>query len=159
MQKLRRDPVWAVIVSAGVLFLLIIGGCHQGPPLISIEDAQASLSPAIYGDAMATMKIVNKGGADVLTGVRVDVPGATAALHVMEGQRMVRMESLRVPHGTLALTMATGHIMIENMPRDTKAGTPIALTLVFQKSGERQLHLTLQKPMPMTMPMEHEHHP
>ena len=41
------------------------------------------------------------------------------------------------------------------MPKTMKAGSKINVTLVFQKSGEKQVLLTLQA---MEMPMGHEHH-
>lgn len=62
------------------------------------------------------------------------------------------------PQGSVMLGPSESHIMIENMPRDMKEGSSFTLTLVFQRSGEKQVLLTLRKSrMPQT-PMTHEHH-
>ena len=104
------------------------------------------MSPAIVGEAIVSLRIVNQGGADVLTGVRTDLAGATASFHLMQGPRMVTVDTMPVPaRETLDLKLGGSHIMLEHMDRAVKEGSPLTITLIFNKSGEKQVQLTLQK--------------
>lgn len=134
--------------KTGVVLIMTIlaAACQRVPPQVSIEGAKAEMSPAIVGEAIVSLKIVNKGGADVLTGVRTDLAGVTAFFHEMQGPRMITVDTMSVPaRETLDLRLGRSHIMIEHMARAVKEGSPLSLTLVFKKSGEKQLQLTLQK--------------
>lgn len=142
-----------------VLFfsMAIFAACHSGPPQITIANAKAVLSPAIIGEAMVTMNIVNQGGPDVLRGVKTDIPGAKASLHVMQGRRMVAVDMVEVlSKSNLEFKMDGSHVMIEDMPKTMKKDSKFNLTLVFQKSGEKTIPLTLEGAM--AMPMDHDHH-
>ncbi len=131
--------------------------CQSGPPQISIEGAKAELSPAVVGEAMVTMNIRNQGGPDVLTGVKTDIPGAKASLHVMQGERMVNADTVKIPaRSNTEFKMGGSHIMIEDRPKTMKEGVKFNLLLAFQKSGEKQIALTLEAAAAMLM--EHEHH-
>lgn len=135
----------------------IVAACQSGPPQVSIDGAKTELSPGIVGEAMVTMNIRNQGGSDVLTGVKTDIPGAKASFHVMQGERMVNADTVEVrAKSNLEFKMGGSHIMIEDMPKTMMAGSKFSLTLVFQKSGEKQVPLTLQGAG--EMPMGHEHH-
>jgi copper(I)-binding protein len=135
----------------------ILAACQSGPPRVSIDGAKAELSAGIVGEAMVTMNIRNLGGPDVLKGVKTDIPGAKASFHVMRGERMVNADTMEVnAKKSLELKMGGSHIMIDDMPKTMKAGSKFNLTLVFEKSGEKQLPLTLQGAG--EMPMGHEHH-
>ena len=129
-----------------LIMMIVLAACQNTPPQVSIKGAKAEMSPAIVGEAIVSLKIVNQGGADVLTGVRTDLAGSTASFHVMQGPRMVTVETMPVPaRETLELKLSGSHIMIEHMARTVKEGSPLSITLVFKKSGEKQLQLTLQK--------------
>jgi copper(I)-binding protein len=135
----------------------ILAACQSGPPQVSIDGTKAELSPAIVGEAMVTMNITNQGGSDVLKAVKTYIPGAKASFHVMQGERMVNTDMVEVPaKRNLEFKMGGSHIMIEDMPKTMKAGSKFNVTLVFQKSGEKQLPLMLQGAS--EMPMDHEHH-
>jgi copper(I)-binding protein len=145
MKRAGKIFCWVVLIAAAV-------ACQSKPPRITIERAAAELSPSIYGEAMVSMTIRNQGGADALTGAKINIAGATVSLHSMDGQRMVVSNSMKVPaRGALELTMQGSHIMIENMPKDVKEGTPVTLTLIFAKSGERKIEIVLKKAAPMPM--------
>ncbi len=132
--------------GAVLIMTIVVAACQQTPPQVSIEDAKAEMSPAIVGEAIVSLKIVNQGGTDVLTGVRTDLAGATASFHAMQGPRMVTVDTMPVPaRETLDLKLGGSHIMIEHMARAVKEGSLLTITLVFKKSGEKQLQLTLQK--------------
>ena len=157
MKRIRKEWNLWIFGTFAVLGIAALTACQSGPPQISIEGAKAELSQAIIGEAMVSMKIVNQGGGDMMTGVKTNIPGATASFHVMQGERMAAVKKMRVPaKNTLEFKMGGSHVMIENMPKSMNEGSPFILTLVFEKSGEKQVPLTLQKAMPM--PMSHEHH-
>ena len=153
----RKSSVTSVL---SVLFLFVIvmaAGCPGGQPQISIEGARAELSPAIIGEGLAYMKIVNSGGGDTLTGVKTSIPGAIVDIHEMEGERMVKVDKMSIPaRSTVELKPMGSHIMIENMPKDAKEGYQFILTLTFEKSGDKQIPLTLMK-AEAPMPMSHGH--
>ena len=129
-----------------LIILILLAACQNTPPAVGIEGAKAEMSPAIVGEAIVSLKIVNQGGADVLTGVRTNLAGSTASFHMMQGPRMVTVDTMPVPaRKTLDLKLGGSHIMIEHMARAVKEGSPLSITLVFKKSGEKQVQLTLQK--------------
>ena len=139
MQRLEKTGMVLIILA-------VMAACQSAPPQISIEAAKAEMSPAIVGEAIVSLKIVNQGGADVLAGVRTDLAGAVASFHVMKGPRMVTVDGMPVPaRETLDLKRGGSHIMIERMARAVKEGSPVTITLVFEKSGEKQVWLVLQK--------------
>jgi copper(I)-binding protein len=143
-----KFPVIGLIAFLGAV---ILAACHSVPPRVSIESPKAILSPAIYGEAMVTMTIRNDGGADMLKGVSTDIPGAKVSLHVMEGRRMAHVATLDIPGGSTVFKMGGSHVMIEDMPKTMVEGSPFTLTLVFRDSGEKQLHLKLEKAPAMPM--------
>jgi copper(I)-binding protein len=134
---------------------VILAACQSGPPKITIEDAKAVLSPAIYGEAMVTMTIKNEGGTDTLKGVSTDIPGAKVSFHIMEGQRMAQVPTVSIGGGTSTVfKMGGSHIMVQDMPKTMVAGSDLTVTLLFEKSGIKQLHLKLEKSP--AMPMNHQ---
>ncbi|HYA88816.1 MAG TPA: copper chaperone PCu(A)C [Nitrospirota bacterium] len=135
---------------------MVLAACQGGPPQVSIEGAKAELSSGIVGEAMVTMNIRNQGGSDVLQGVKIDIPGAKASFHVMQGERMANVDTVAIhAKSNLEFKMGGSHIMIEDMPKTMQAGSKFNMTLLFQKSGEKQIPLTLQGAS--DMPMGHEH--
>ncbi|MCL5024499.1 MAG: copper chaperone PCu(A)C [Nitrospirae bacterium] len=141
-----RQGKFSIIASVVFLGAVILAACHSEPPRISIESPKAILSPVIYGEAMVAMTIRNDGGADVLKGVSTDIPGAKVSFHVMEDKRMGQVATVDINGGSSTVFKLGGsHVMIEDMPRTLVEGSPITLTLVFEKSGEKQLHLKLEK--------------
>lgn len=144
-----------LVLSVFVVIALI--GCQSGPPQISIEGAKAELSPATVGEAIVTMNIRNQGGPDMLMSVKTDIPDAKASFHIMQGERMVNADTVKIPaKSTMELKMGGSHIMIEDMPKNVTAGSQLNVKLIFQKSGAKQILLTLQGPA--SMPKGHEHH-
>lgn len=129
-----------------LIMMILLAACQSTSQQISIEGAKAEMSPAIVGEAIVSLRIVNQGGPDVLTGVRTDLPGSMASLHLMQGQRMVTADTMAIPaRETIVLRLGGSHIMVEHMGRAMKEGSPLTITLVFKKSGEKQAQLTLQK--------------
>ncbi|HSB30476.1 MAG TPA: copper chaperone PCu(A)C [Candidatus Sulfobium mesophilum] len=131
------------------ILALTFAGCEGGKPKLSIEGMRAELSPVMHGEGMVYLRIVNAGGKDTLTQVRISIPGAAANLHEMRGNFMVLAKKMTIPaKSTLELQPRASHIMLENMPRDIKEGQPLTLTLVFEKSGEIKVPLVLTKALP-----------
>jgi copper(I)-binding protein len=132
-----------------ILAALCLTGCDGGRPKLTIEGARAELSPVMRGEGMVYLRIVNAGGKDTLTKVKISIPGASAILHEMRGKFMVLAKTMPIPaKSTVELQPMASHIMLENMPRDVKDGQPLTLTLVFEKSGEMQVPLVLMKAQP-----------
>ena len=135
---------------------LVLAACQSGPPKISIEGARAELSPAVVGEAMVSMQIRNDCGTDTIGGVKTDIAGANVSMHGLEGKRMVTIDMEEVmKKSTLEFKMDGTHIMISDMPKTMKEGSKFDLVLVFQKSGEVRVPLTLQSAG--AMPMGHDH--
>jgi len=150
-----RSRVFTIVLATIVAAVL---GCQGAPPRITIENASAELSPALFGEGLVYLTIKNAGGKDTLTGVKVDIPGAAADLHEMRAGLMIISKKVAIPpQGSVTLKPSGSHIMIENMPRDMKEGSSFTLTLVFQRSGEKQVLLTLKKSRMPQMPMPREH--
>ena len=146
-----RSPVFTIFLAA---ITVAVMGCQGSPPRITVENASAELSPALFGEGLVYLTINNAGGKDTLTGVKVDIPGASADLHEMRAGLMIISKKVVIPsQGSVTLSPSESHIMIENMPKDMKEGSRFTLTLVFQRSGEKQVLLTLKKPRMPQMPM------
>jgi len=151
--KVRCMKAWpgcqAMVACAA---MVLLAACTSAPPQISIEGAKAELSEAVYGEAMVVMSIKNTGGADELKGVRVDIPGAKASIHIMQGMRMAHVDRVEIRgNSDLVFKMGGSHIMLEEMPKTFKTGTKFMLTLEFAKSGEKTLPLTLEGAAAMPM--------
>ncbi len=148
-----RFVVFALSLFSAVMVLF---SCQSGPPQISIEGAKAELSPAIVGEAMVTLKIRNDGGPDELTGMRIDIPGAKVVFHEMKGERMTEAERMKIPASTTTEFKKGGsHIMISDLPKVIAGGSHFNITLVFAKSGEKQIPLILQASSMMNLGHEH----
>jgi len=116
----------------------------QKLPHISIEGQQAKLSPMIIGSASVFMNIVNSGGEDVLTGVKLDIPGTIAEMHDTKDGKMIKVEKISIPaNETVELKPGGMHIMIFHLPEDTKEGLEFNIHLQFERSGERQIRVQL----------------
>jgi copper(I)-binding protein len=64
---------------------------------------------------------------------------------------MAHVETVDIEGGSTVFKMGGSHVMIEGMPKSMVEGSPFTLTLVFRKSGEKQLHLKLEKGPAMPM--------
>ena len=130
--------------SAALLLLLLplFGGtaCTSSPPQISIEGPTAELSPAFLGVVSVYFTVRNDGGRDALTGVTAGLPNALVELHDVQNNRMAKVDRIPVPgRGELKLRPGGFHLMAFNLPRSLKEGDQLALTLRFERSGERHV--------------------
>ncbi len=113
--------------------------CQSGSPSIEIDNPRAVLSPIIVGSCSVFLNIGNKGrGSDALIRARVHIPGTVAELHIMEDGKMKKVDTIEIPSaGIVRLRPAGPHIMVFKMPKISKKGNVIMMTLVFEKSGEK----------------------
>jgi len=149
MQRTANRSHASLIVPRGVvLAALIIGGagCSSSPPQITIEGQYAELSPLFIGSGSFYMTIRNAGGRDKLIEVATPLPRTVIELHDVRDNRMVRIEEIPVPaRDTVELKPGSHHIMIFNMPKTIQQGSELALTLRFERSGERTVQVQFRK--------------
>jgi hypothetical protein len=103
------------------------------------------VSPAIVGSASVYLDIVNSGnGSDTLKSARVDVPGTVAELHDTRDGRMVKTDGIPIPaNSSVRLRPGGPHIMVYLLPKNSKAGASLTLTLFFRKSGEKKVTIPM----------------
>ncbi|MEJ2032533.1 MAG: copper chaperone PCu(A)C [Deltaproteobacteria bacterium] len=132
-----------------LLVSLAFLGCQSAPPKITIQDAHVEFSKAMKDEAAVFLKIVNKGGADKLVGVKVSIPGAMAHIHKMSGTMMTIVKEFDIPaNSDINFRSGASHIMIMNLPDDVSEGTSFTLTMNFEKSGAISVPLTFNTPRP-----------
>jgi periplasmic copper chaperone A len=137
------------MLQVTVVLAVMLGaemGCSSQPPQITIEGQYAELSPLFIGSGSLYMTIRNTGGRDKLIGVAASLPRTVIELHDVRDNRMVRIEEIPVPgRDTVELKPGSLHIMIFNMPKTIQKGSELALTLRFERSGERTVPFRFQK--------------
>jgi copper(I)-binding protein len=142
-------------ISAAVMVCAMLSGglsaCRGNEPrapLISVQDQEAMVSPALLGVGSVFLKIANAGRADdTLLGARVSIPGTVVEIHDVRDGKMVRIEKLSIPsRGTVELKPNGLHLMIFKMPRSMKPEQQFTLFLTFEKSGEKQAPVTFSGP-------------
>jgi hypothetical protein len=144
----NRSHASLIVIRGVVLAVLIIAGtgCSSPPPQITIEGQYAELSPLFIGSGSFYMTIRNAGGRDKLIGVTASLPRTVIEFHDVRENRMVRIEEIPVPaRDTVELKPGSFHIMIFNMPKTVRKGSELALTLRFERSGQRTVPFQFQK--------------
>ena len=130
--------------------LILLAGCDApAGPKISARDGWAP-EAAENGVAAAYVTIENKGGADLLTGVRTGIGEASLHETSMDGG-IARMrpihptEGMVVPsNGKLVLAQGGAHVMIGNLKRPLRAGDKFSLTLLFDKARPEKVEVTVR---------------
>ena len=157
----RRRGLFAAL-GALVLAAAAFSGCKPEPPKLTIRDAHAEFSEAMTDEVSIYLTIENAGGPDKLIAAKIDIPGASAAIHETRGDLMIISRGLRIPAGgSLQLVSFGSHIMVSNLPASVKQGDRFTLTLDFEKSCEMQVPVEVATPRlkPGTgrfmQPMEH----
>lgn len=152
--------------------LLLAGGAMAqtgAPPgQIEVENAWARATPGKAENGAAYLTIVSP-VADRLTGLSTPV-AKQAELHnmTMEGgvMKMRPLTDVDLP-ANQPVTLKPGgtHIMLMGLTRPLKPGETFPLTLSFDKSGQREITVTIEKAGAMgpeghsgaDMPMQHRH--
>jgi copper(I)-binding protein len=130
--------------------LILLAGCDApAGPKISASDGWAR--EASQSDmAAAYVTIENKGGADLLTGVRSGI--GNASLHetsmddgIARMRPILPSEGMVVPsNGKLVLAQGGAHVMISGLKRPLRAGDRFSLTLLFDKSRPERVQITVK---------------
>ena len=130
--------------------LLLVTACSPPPPAIEVRDvwARATAPGQTRGAVYAT--IVNKGGADRLTGARSD-RARSAMLHsnrTEDGVAKMRMlGEVAIPaRANVALAPGATHIMLEGLTAPLVAGETMAVTMRFAKAGTMTVAATITAP-------------
>ncbi|RJQ53436.1 MAG: copper chaperone PCu(A)C [Nitrospiraceae bacterium] len=142
----------ATKILSVLFFIALLSGAAKGmgtsqrSPLINIEAQEARLSPVIIGSASVFMDISNRGeSADNLIGAKADLPDAIVEIHDTKNGKMVKIEKVQIPSGgAVKLKPGSLHIMIFHMPEDIKEGSEFKILLLFEKSGEKQINVTVK---------------
>lgn len=128
-----------------VLLLLtpILASCDETATSdIAVSDAWARASVTSTGAAYATIE--NRGGADDTLVEALSPVAERVEIHdmTMEGMvmKMRKLDALPVKAGEI-VTLAPGgkHIMLIGLHGPVEEGTPVPLTLVFEKAGRIEL--------------------
>jgi copper(I)-binding protein len=130
--------------------LIFLAGCDApARPKISASDGWAR--EASQSDmAAAYVTIENKGGADLLTGVRSGI--GNASLHetsmddgIARMRPILPSEGMVVPsNGKLVLAQGGAHVMISGLKRPLRPGDRFSLTLLFDKSRPERVQITVK---------------
>lgn len=134
-----------------ILLALIVTACSPAKittGTLDVKDVWAR--PVLLGDNGAVYFVIENGtnANDSLLSAGSDVAN-TVELHLsqMEGDHvsMHRQEAVAVPAGE-AVTFSPGglHVMLIGLTRDLKTGDTFELTLMFEKSGEKTITVTVR---------------
>ena len=149
--------------------MLIVGlawGCaaDAAEPSIHIVDAWARATPPGVANGAVYCKILNNGGADKLVGARSSAAHATE-LHASVSEHgvveMRRIEALPIGAGaSVALEPGGTHVMLGRLAAPLVPGAKVALTLVFEATGEIAVDVPVvdAREAPAAHEHEHEHH-
>lgn len=129
---------------AVLLASLLLAACSRGAPDIAVSDVWARETRS--GETAAYVTIVNRGSvSDRLVAVAAPAPApASASLHETRYEkgiaRMRPVDGVEIPAGaSVALEPAGAHVMIIGLAEPLAAGDSLALTLRFERSGERRV--------------------
>lgn len=123
---------------------------RAGDLVIGHAYAYASIGQAPNGAAFMT--IANEGEADALVGVESDLARRNELhTHIREDDRVMMrpVERIEVPaHGEATLKPGGDHVMLIGLNAPLKAGTTVAMTLIFEKAGRVPIEVVVEKRMP-----------
>ena len=150
---MRGNMLSHKLAFSAVLTLTILSGIAMGMgstpkyPQIKIDGQEARLSPMMLGVCSIFLKIENSGnGSDTLLNANVGIPGSVTEIHDVKDGRMVKAEKIHIPSGkTVELKPRGLHIMVFKMPKDITEKYEFTLHLMFEKSGEKQVHVKFVK--------------
>ena len=135
--------------SLSIAACLLLAACGGGPPDIQLTDAWARETRAGQTSGAVYLTIRNAGGsADRLTAV--STPAASMAqLHESRNDNgVMRMrhlpDGIAIPAGGEVRLAPNGqHIMLMGVREALTVGRPVTVRLTFERSGERQVPVTI----------------
>jgi periplasmic copper chaperone A len=141
-----------VALVAGLL-LSVVAACSpggddpgdDGGSSLSVQDgwaAEATDVAAVY------LRIDNPGEADRLVGASSDVTGAVTVMGEAGGgpgghQGPEEPIDVAVEPGETEFSPGSGHVMLSDLPEPLVPGDTVALTLEFERNGERTLDVDI----------------
>jgi copper(I)-binding protein len=136
--------------TLGIAFAaFLLASCGQGgAPAVEVSDAWArqTLPGATSGAAYFTL--ANSGSAaDSLLGVSTPVGEAGVHSTAMDSgvMRMRPVERLQVdPGARITLRPGGDHVMLMGLKRPLRAGETFPMTLAFEKSGQKLVHVRVR---------------
>jgi copper(I)-binding protein len=139
----------SIMVFTGLT--LALAGCGGGgEPRISVEQAWARETLAGQSQAAVYLRVANRGtGPDRL--VSASTPRAAAAtLHDVSNDggihRMRAIDGVEVAAGASADFVPGGkHVMLSGVSEPLRPGTAFPLNLRFERSGERQVTVSVRR--------------
>lgn len=141
-----------ILAAAAIAALASCSGADDAPAEIQISEAWARATVPGQTGGAAYLTIANRGdGADRLVGVSTPA-AAESSLHSSSNDGgVMRMralaDGLAIPAGaTVRLQPGGNHIMLTGLSRPLAKGGSFPLTLRFERSGERQVKVSVVDP-------------
>lgn len=132
-----------------LFFLLFLTSCQTAETGLSIGEAWARLGQA-GGNSAIYFTIKSLGQDDALLVANSEVAEAVELHETMmmgDQMHMHQLKKVPLPRGQEVVFKPGGlHIMLIGLRRDLKVGDTFELTLVFEKSGEVTLPVTVREP-------------
>ena len=145
-----KRTLFIVLAVFLTLFLLSACGGSSGPE-ISIEDIWARQSPMSTGNGAVFMTIENHGKApDALIGASTDICRIVEIHETKMENDVMRMspipgQRLEIPaKGKVELKPGGYHVMLIDLKQQLNPGDTFDLTLSFEKSGEKVMHVEVK---------------
>lgn len=124
-----------------VACMLMIRPAAMAGEDITVDEQEAQFSMVKPDVGSVFLRIRNNAKTDdVLLAAEVNVKGAYAELHDVKDGNMMKVNRMPVRAGTTVTLKRGGrHIMLFNLPIEVKEGDEFALTLMFEKSGRKDI--------------------
>ena len=131
-----------------IAILLLAGAASAQTGSLALKNAWARATPG-RAETGAAYLTIEAAGPDRLTGVSTPVAGK-AELHEMSMQgdimKMRSLAAIDLPAGrTVVLKPGATHIMLMGLRRPLRVGESFPLTLEFEKAGQREVNVVVEK--------------
>lgn len=135
------------LVIFTAVFVMVIAAIVSAKEGIIVDEQEAQFSKMRPDVGSVFMRIKNDTKTDDnLINAEVDIKGAYTELHDVKEGSMVKINRIPVPAGaTVRLKRGGLHIMLFNLPIELKEGDEFTLTLIFEKSGRKDLKVRFSK--------------
>ena len=137
-----------LFIVSSLMAAVSIGACSRVPH-IEVEKQEARLSPVLLGVCSVSvfLRIENSGnGDDKLVSAKVDIPGTITEIHDVKAGKMTKREEIPIPaKSAVELRPGSLHIMVFKLPTDARVGYEFRLRLVFERSGEKLVSVSINR--------------
>ena len=149
------------LLLAALLGTSLLAGAHEySSGELHIEHPWSREMPPVAPTAAAYFVVHNKGAqADRLIGVQTPVAGKAEMhehLHADGVMKMQQVQSVEVPAGgELKFAPMGYHVMLFELKQQAKEGERFPLILTFEKEGEVQVEVAVEKEPPVAETAHH----